>query len=606
MESEKATRISDPAIESRTMTLNPLTITIFLRVLRNKYAFMSFHNSFSDFAISSNIMRSNDVDYCLEVRNACLQVHPRLMNLTPGLDSEPGFSVVSYSSEIELEVDGIFKQMYDEQITIDDVIAMLQRYKNSTNSRDHEIFSCMLHFLFDEYKFFQTWYPSRELAMTGYLFGSIIQHELVTYIPLGIAIRYVIDALNCPPETNLFKFGLQALSRFESRLSEWAPLCQALLDIPHLLEARPDLASLLRRALTKGGDNNGDTHVTPVSRTEASVVFTSIKPDRNDDTFVSPPEETSDKILFIINNLAPVNVHLKLEDMRAHFKEEYAPWFANYLVGQRVSTEPNNHQLYLQFLDGLDRPSLFSFILEETVIKSALLLNAEKTMHSSSERTILKNLGSWLGSITLARDRPIKFKNISFKDLLVEGYDGGRLIVAIPFVCKTLEPAARSTVFKPPNPWLMAVISLLVELYHFAELKLNLKFEIEVLCKGLGIELDIIEATSILRNRPVSDSLTGPPLPDYVGDIDILPMGGYDPNTQLNANSQVLSLSGSGPVESHRTVGPQLEQILSELVHHVFISPHLGPLTPNASFKRAVQLAVDRSVREVSVFGHIC
>ncbi|KAI9509952.1 Not1-domain-containing protein [Russula earlei] len=576
MESEKATRISDPVVESRTMTLNPLTITIFLRVLRN----------------NSNIMRSSDVDYCLEI-------HPRLMNLTPGLDSEPGFSVVNYSPEIELEVDGIFKQMYDEQITIDDVIAMLQRYKISTNARDHEIFSCMLHFLFDEYKFFQTWYPARELAMTGYLFGSIIQHELVDYISLGIAIRYVIDALNCPPETNLFKFGIQALSRFESRLSEWAPLCQALLDIPHLLDARPDLAALLRRALVNGGEIGGDARVSPVSRTETSVVFTAINPDRNDEPYVSPPEETSDKILFIVNNLAPVNVNSKLDDMKVHFKDEHVRWFANYLVGQRVSTEPNNHQLYLQFLDGLDRPSLLSFVLEETVIKSALLLNAEKTMHSSSERSVLKNLGSWLGSITLARDRPIKFKNISFKDLLVEGYDGGRLIVAIPFVCKTLEPAARSTVFKPPNPWLMAVISLLVELYHFAELKLNLKFEIEVLCKSLGIELDTIESTSILRNRPITDSLAGPPLPDYVGNIDVLPMSGYDPDTQLNANSQVLSLSNSGPVEPHRAVGPQLEQILSELVHHVSISPHLGPLVSNVSFKRAVQLAIDRSVREI-------
>lgn len=36
MESEKATRVSDPVVESRTMTLNPLTITIFLRVLRNR------------------------------------------------------------------------------------------------------------------------------------------------------------------------------------------------------------------------------------------------------------------------------------------------------------------------------------------------------------------------------------------------------------------------------------------------------------------------------------------------------------------------------------------------------------------------------------------
>lgn len=36
MESEKASRLSDPAIENRTMSLNPTTITIILRVLRNK------------------------------------------------------------------------------------------------------------------------------------------------------------------------------------------------------------------------------------------------------------------------------------------------------------------------------------------------------------------------------------------------------------------------------------------------------------------------------------------------------------------------------------------------------------------------------------------
>ncbi|KAJ3518409.1 hypothetical protein NM688_g9443 [Phlebia brevispora] len=188
MENEKITRISDPAVEARTMPLNPQTIAIFLRFLRN----------------SANIMHDTDVDYCLEVRNACLQIHPRLMNLMPGTDVEPGFTVVTYSPEIEAEVDNIYKQMYDEHITIDEVISLLQRNKNSNNPHDHEIFSCMIHFLFDEYKFFQIYYPPRELAMTGYLFGSIIQFQLVDYIPLGIAIRYVLDALNCPPQTNLF------------------------------------------------------------------------------------------------------------------------------------------------------------------------------------------------------------------------------------------------------------------------------------------------------------------------------------------------------------------------------------------------------------------
>ncbi|KAL1947536.1 hypothetical protein VTO73DRAFT_13260 [Trametes versicolor] len=568
MESEKAQRVSDPPVDPRTMQLSPQTITIFLRVLRN----------------SSAIMHESDIDYCLEVRNACLQIHPRLMNLIPGSDTEPGFAVVSYSAEIETEVDGIYKQMYDEQITIDDVIKLLQRNKTSSSPRDHEIFSCMLHFLFDEYKFFQHCYPPRELAMTGYLFGSLIQFQLVDFIPLGIAIRYVLDALGCPPETNLFKFGLQALSRFESRLAEWQPLCQALLKIPHLLEARPELAVIIQRALVNGDSSSSSADLRTLqsaSMPETPPVFTAIQLDRLDGEPEAPPEEVSDKILFIVNNLAPSNFDAKLLEMKGQFQEQYCRWFANYLVDQRVSTEPNNHQLYLRFLEALNLQPLSHFILHETLVKSAILLNSEKTMQLGSERAILKNVASWLGSITLARDRPIKHKQLSFKDLLIEGYDNGRLIVAIPFVCKTLEPAARSKVFRPPNPWLMAVVSLLTELYHFAELKLNLKFEIEMLCKALDVDLDIMQATTILRNRPLTDSLSGPPLPDYVGDIDSLPMG------------------PSSPSETQRVLGAHIENILSSVLPQVTFSPQLAPLNTNPSFKRAVHMAIDRAVREI-------
>ncbi|KAH9946365.1 Not1-domain-containing protein [Epithele typhae] len=586
MDSEKTVRVADPPVEPRTMQLSPQTIAIFLRVLRN----------------SSSIMHESDVDYCLEVRNACLQIHPRLMNLLPGSDVEPGFTVVSYSAEIESEVDGIYKQMYDEHITIDDVIKLLQRNKASSNSRDHEIFSCMLHFLFDEYKFFQAYYPPRELAMTGYLFGSLIQYQLVDFIPLGIAIRYVLDALNCTPETNLFKFGIQALSRFESRLSEWQPLCQALLKIPHLLEARPDLAISIQRALANGDGSSSSADLrtlTVAPMAEPPPVFTAIMPDRLEGEPEAPPEEVSDKILFIVNNLAPSNFESKLVEMKGHFQEQYSRWFANYLVDQRVSIEPNNHQLYLRFLDALDVQPLFRFVLHETLVKSATLLNSEKTLQLGSERAILKNVGSWLGSITLARDRPVKHKNLSFKDLLIEGYDNGRLIVAIPFVCKTLEPAAKSRVFLPPNPWLMAVISLLTELYHFAELKLNLKFEIEMLCKALDVGLDAVQATTILRNRPLTDSLAGPPLPDYVSDIDSLPMGGYDPAAQAQADAQVIPLGPASPSDTQRVLGAHIENILSSLLPNVTVSPQLAPLHTDPRFKRAIQMAVDRAVREI-------
>lgn len=557
------------------------------------------------FLSSSTIMHESDVDYCLEVRNACLQIHPRLMHLVPGSDVEPGFTVVNYSAEIEAEVDGIYKQMYDEQITIDDVIGLLQRHKASSNPRDHEIFSCMLHFLFDEYKFFQSFYPPRELAMTGYLFGSLIQFQLVDYIPLGIAIRYVLDALNCPADTNLFKFGIQALSRFESRLSEWQPLCQALLKIPHLLEVRPDLAAGIQRAIASAGEGSGSgtdvRSLTGVHIAEAPPVFTAIQPDQLEGEVEQPPEEISDKILFIVNNLAPSNFDAKVVEMRDQFQEQYSRWFANYLVDQRVSTEPNNHQLYLKLLDALDVKPLYHLILQETLVKSLVLLNSEKTMQSGSERTILKNIGSWLGTISLARDRPIKHKNLSFKDLLIEGYDNGRLIVAIPFVCKTLEPSARSKVFRSPNPWLMAVISLLAELYHFAELKLNTKFEIEVLCNALEVDLNAVQPTTILRNRPLTDTLAGPPLPEYVGDIDSLPMGGYDPTAQSQSESQVLPLGPTSPSDTQRALGAHIENILASLLPLVSINPQLAPFHTNQTFKRAIQMAVDRAVREVSV-----
>ena len=54
----------------------------------------------------------------LDVRNLCLQMHPRLMSLMPNSDVEPGFAVVNYPTDVEAEVDGIFKRMYEEQITM--------------------------------------------------------------------------------------------------------------------------------------------------------------------------------------------------------------------------------------------------------------------------------------------------------------------------------------------------------------------------------------------------------------------------------------------------------------------------------------------------------
>ena len=53
-----------------------------------------------------------------------------------------------------------------------------------------------------------------------------------------------------------------------------------------------------------------------------------------------------------------------------------------------------------------------------------------------------------------------------------------------------LQEAQNSKIFKPPNPWLMKILKLLAELYWHEELRLNLKFEIELLYKTLNLDLN--------------------------------------------------------------------------------------------------------------------
>jgi CCR4-NOT transcription complex subunit 1 len=530
------------------------------------------------------------------------------MSITDLDPEEAGTTVIGYPSDIEEECEEIYQRMYDEQMTIEDVILMLERYKSSSNTREVEVYSCMVHFLFDEFRFFSS-YPPRQLTMTGYFFGSLIQHSLIDMIPLGIALRYVLDGLVMSPDSNLFKFGITALSRFESRIADWPPMVDQLLKIPTLADHRPDLVSTLQRL--RATESNGDTPASPVVSViqgiETLPSFTALKPDTIDSEIQVPVEELSDRILFIVNNLAPNNFEAKLKEMKDLYEDEFSHWFANYLVDQRISTEPNNHTLYLRFLDSLERAELFRFILHETLVKALALLNSEGTMLAGPERLLLKNVGSWLGAITLARDRPIRHKNFAFKELLLEGFDSGKLAVAIPFVCKVLEGCTKSKVFKPPNPWLMGVMSLLAELYHFGDLKLNFKFEIEVLCKALDINLEDLEPSTSMRNRPMHDQMAGPPLPEYANDIEAIPMLEYSTASNMasnGSNDQVISLGPSSPSDAQRNLGPHLENILVALsqlviINAQFVAHGLG----NAVFKRAVQLAIDRAVREVFVLS---
>ncbi|KAK9450875.1 CCR4-Not complex component, Not1-domain-containing protein [Limtongia smithiae] len=534
------------------------------------------------------------------VQAQCIQTYPRLINFGRGHDPAilVNSATNSFSPEVEKQMKYYYKKMYEQNMnepktqqdmSITEVISLLQNLRTSDDPSNQDIFACMVHSLFDEYRFFPG-YPAAALATTAVLFGAIIQYHLIEDIPLDVALRFVLEALREPPDVKMFKFGVEALMQFQFRLEEFPQYCAMLLQVTSLENLQPLLFKKLRsitnnESIDSGNmlqeKQNGDSLAAPLPPPFRSLHLDSSSP--GEQPSEDPDEEVQDKILFIVNNVAQSNIEQKSSDLKSILDEKYYQWFAQYLVDTRVKQEPNYHMLYIEMLDLLNDSHLIRQVLYNTYASIITLLNSPETVVSSSERGRLKNLGGWLGILTIARDKSIKHKNISFKDLLIEAFDSNRLIIALPFTCKVLEKAVNSRIFRPPNPWLMGILKLMVELYTFAELKLNLKFEIELLCKTLNIEISEIEPSTLVRHRPPKTELLDEAdilgRPEMSDEFNRLSLAGYN---RLDARTNM-------PVSDNMSVGtPTLST--SYLPTTVLNHP---------SLKRIVQVAVDKAIREI-------
>ncbi|XP_058083497.1 uncharacterized protein LOC131231345 [Magnolia sinica] len=79
-----------------------------------------------------------------------------------------------------------------------------------------------------------------------------------------------------------------------------------------------------------------------------------------------PASEIHDKILFMINNISASNMDVKAKEFTDVRKEQYYPWFAQYMVIKRASIEPNFHELYLKFLEKVNSRMLNKEIVKAT------------------------------------------------------------------------------------------------------------------------------------------------------------------------------------------------------------------------------------------------
>ncbi|RKP22127.1 hypothetical protein ROZALSC1DRAFT_10543 [Rozella allomycis CSF55] len=342
-----------------------------------------------------------------------------------GQESESGNAEPIYQTEaqfpadIENEANMYFEKVYSKEISVKQMIDILAQLKVSRLQREQEIFACMIHNLFDEYRFFPK-YPEKELALTAVLFGSLIQYQLISYIPLGVALRYVLESLRKPVGSKMFKFGFQALIQFQSRLGEWPQYCSHLMSIPHLQQVFPDLVTYIQQLVSN------PMPVLPRQVKDPGVIFSCVKMKQIEKDFGPrnekiPEESVQDRLLFILNNISVNNLVEKADEANKEMKEDVIGWFANYLIEKRVCKELNYHGVYNNLIKRLNNKELERFIFLETFSNIYLLLNSEETVSSIDKRQILKNLAGWLGSLTLGENKVVLHKHMSFRELLIEG-----------------------------------------------------------------------------------------------------------------------------------------------------------------------------------------
>jgi CCR4-NOT transcription complex subunit 1 len=528
-------------------------------------------------------------DILISLNRVAIGAYPRLINYGEGFDAiikEDSKNGNAISPEADGAMQEHFKGLYNRETDVKSMIEALQSYKNSEDPQQQELFACMIQGLFDEYSCFGE-YPPDALATTAVLFGSIINFNLLSSIALQAGLSMVLEALQTSTsrEDKMYKFGLQALIHFQSKLVEWPRFCEKLIQIPDLqgTEVFRTADEIVRNRM--GAEMNGETStngitngVTEEITGEASAPFTSLNvdPPLRPELYQEPDEEIQDRVIFAVNNLSDRNIDEKFKDIQEAVTDQYHQWFALHLVEDRAKSQPNYHDLFLKLLRLFNSNWLWKEVIRETIVTCVRLLNADATLNNANDRNQLKNLGNWLGHLTLARDKPILHRNIAFVELLVEAYKSKRLMVVIPFVCRVLKAVANSKTFAPPNPWTEEILKILLEMYHHVEMKIQLKFEVEVLCKDIGADIKKIEPSVIIRESDFPYDTDFPAsVPDGLEGFNDLTLANFSrQNTRLGDRFSPTAIINSLPDISNRLFLPPLpttNAVTAEQTRSIFL-----------------------------------
>jgi len=294
-------------------------------------------------------------------------------------------------------------------------------------------------------------------------FGLMVTNGL-----LGNWAPILLDAFQKDdPALNRFKFNV--LTIIQPVLPRSLPLCEQLAHFPAALQKCYPLQKILA--------------------TETMLMA------KNSNVNESAFENAS----FKINNMTVDTVKEDAAIIRKLFAESKvfpSALFVRNLILPHVSRDEETHELYKTLMVSLNVPDLFDEAAKETVQECLKIIRSNLDDRRTQES--LQNLGHWLGHITLGRGKLIP-RDLSLKSILIlyMNKDKDILHVITSFVTAILSHAAGKPVFMPPNPWMVPLLRLLVQIYDREDVKEYTKFAIEDLfqseqedCPSLNLDMN--------------------------------------------------------------------------------------------------------------------
>ena len=458
------------------------------------------------------------------------------------------------SDEIEKEVSQLLRNMLDEKITVDKIINILIKYKLSNDKRQNEIFSCLIHGILDEYRFYGQ-YPKNKLKIMSELFGKIINNKLIEGIIETLALKYIFEGIKTGSGLLHF-FGINALTQFVGKISHWPSYMKSLLDLEQIKQNKNLYILILqeneksqKKNISDKSAENSDKYIPLISisqsenksieeninsNTNASinneiinsankskdskakeienvdklkdklsgVTKSFIDYDYNSDQnnnfegkLEIPNDEIINKSKIIFDSLNKNNIFekaIELSNLLGN-EEKTIRWFSYYFITTKINYGKKiPFQIYYDLFNYINNPILSKYILKDTIKYIQELLSLDYLYIDDKCKNILKNLGTWLGFNTLPKNKPILAKDIDFRELITTSYKKGELNTIIPFICKVFYFITKSKIFNINNPWINSILSLLKEIYHKSLLSFVLKNEIESFFELIKIEMSSI------------------------------------------------------------------------------------------------------------------